>query len=149
MEKNNNVVIKEKFLCSYKSFIEFINLTHEEQNIYNILVLRKNLKNGLVTVSVIIRNCTNDERMFNEFSNNVLLSKEEANNLVYDIREDFKDNYDIDYSSLNPKNLIQTLKNTIFSLHIKLNNISEFEEALEFNSKINCNKAKSRVLSNN
>ena len=47
MEKNNNVVIKEKFLCSYKSFIEFINLTHEEQNIYNILVLRKDTKNDI------------------------------------------------------------------------------------------------------
>lgn len=149
MEKNNYAVTKEKFLCSYKSFIDYIDLIHKEQNMYNILVLRKDSKNGLVVVSVIIRNCNNDERMLNEFSNNVLLSREEANNLVYDIRMDFRDNYDIHYSTLNPKNFIQTLQNKNFSLHIKLNNISEFEEALKFNSKINCNKIKSRVLSSN
>lgn len=149
MKKNNYAVYKQKFLCSYKSFIDYIDLIHKDQNMYNILVLRKDSKNNLVTVSVIIRNCNNDEKMLNEFSNNVLLSREEANDLVYDIREDFRNNYDIQYSTINPKNFIQTLQNTIFSLHIKLNNISEFEEALKFNSKINCNKVKSKVLSSN
>ena len=147
--KNNNAVIKEKFLCSYKSFINFIALTHKNQNMYNILVLRRNSEHHTVTVSVIIRNYNNDERILNEFSNNVILNAKEANELIYDIREDFVTNNNILYSTVNPKNFIQTMQNTIFSLNIKLNSEREFEEALQFNSKINCKSKKNRVLSRN
>lgn len=147
--KKNNSAVKESFLCSYKSYIEFIALTHKNQNMYNILVLRRPSGNNLVTVSVIIRNCNNDERILNEFSNNVVLSVVEANNLVYDIREDFKNNHDILYSMVNTENYIHTIQNTNFSLNIKLNNEYEFEDALKFNSEINCNKGRYRVLSKN
>lgn len=149
MKKDNCVVLKEKFLCSYKSFINFIELTHKDQNMYNILVLRRPSNNGLVTVSVVIRNCSNDERLLNEFSNNVILDVNDANDLVCDIREDFIKNHNIVYSIVNPENFIQTLHNANFSLNIKLDNTEEFEEALKFNSKINCNNSKSRVLSKN
>lgn len=149
MKKNNCVVLKDRFLCSYKSFINFIALTHKDQNMYNILVLRRPSNNGLVTVSVVIRNCNNDERLLNEFSNNVVLSAKEANDLVCDIREDFIDNHDIVYSIINPENFIQTIQNANFSLNIKLNNVNEFEEALKFNSKLNCNNTKNRVLTRN
>lgn len=149
MQENNNAVIKEKFLCSYKSFINFIALTRKKQNMYNILVLRRNSEHQMVTVSVVIRNYNNDERILNEFSNNVILNVREANELIYDIREDFVNNNNILYSSVNSKNFIQTMQNANFSLNIKLNSEREFEEALEFNSKINSNTDKNRVLSRN
>ena len=149
MRKNNCVVLKENFLCSYKSFINFIALTHKDQNMYNILVLKRPSEDGFVTVSVVIRNCNNDERLLNEFSNNVILNIKEANNLINDIREDFINNHNIFYSIVNPENSIQTMQNANFSLNIKLNNEKEFKDALEFNSKINHNKTKNRVLSRN
>ena len=87
--------------------------------------------------------------LLNEYSNNVMLSDEIATELIDDIRKDFRDNHVISYSVVNPKDYTQTLQNTSFSLNIILNSEQELDEAIKFNSKINSNSGRYRVLTKN
>lgn len=149
MELKKDKIIKDCFFDSYKSFVNCMMITHNEYSMYSILVLKRNTYNDLSIVSIVIRNSHNGDGMLNEFSNNVILSKEEAHNLIDDIRNDFRDNHDISYSGVNTRTCIQTLQNTKFSLNIKLTDEIELEEAMEFNNKINCKDKKYRVLTKN
>ena len=133
--------VKDSFFDSYKSFINFIENIQEEHSICIILVLkRKNKDNDLSTVDVIVRNSNNDGRKYNEFSSYITLPDTYANILVDDIRNDFKNNHYISYTSLNPRTHIQTLQNTKFTLNIKLYNQNEYEEAITFNQEVNSSK---------
>lgn len=135
MEQYNYKELKESFFNSYKTFMNFINITLTPNDIYSILFLKKTTSDNLVRISIIIKNCYYNEET-NEFYNNVTLNKEEAINLINDIRNNFKYNHNILYSIINYKTLIQTIQATNFSLNIKLNNNRlELEEALKFNQK--------------
>lgn len=149
MEQKDYEQIKNGFFASYKSFVDFVMLTHDGYNMYSILILKKPTYNGMSKVSIIIRNSYFGEDTSNEFSSSVLLSANEANNLINDIRNDFRDNHFILYSGVNPRTLIQTLQNTRFSLNIKLNNEQEYKEAIIFNDKINRNGKRYKVLNKN
>lgn len=138
MEHKNYEEARKYFFESYKTFIDFLMFTCNEYSMYSILVLKKDLHNNLSKVNIVVRNSYNGDDMYNEYSNNVILSSEEAENLVNDIVNDFKDNHYISYSTVNTKNFTQVLQNTNFSLNIKLNNEYELKRALNFNSKINC-----------
>lgn len=147
MEQNNYKLIRESFFNSYKSFIDIIQLSNTQNNLYNILILKKQLQNNLTKINVVIRSThNNDEIYHHELLSNMILNNEEANILIDDIRNDFKDNHYIAYSSVNQKTLIQTLQNTIFSLNIKLINKEEYEEAIIFNNKINQNISRHKIL---
>ena len=141
-------IVKESFFKSYKSFIDVIMLTNINNKLYNILVLRKAIDKNLTNVSIIIRSSNNNnEDAYHEQISNMILSNEEACNLIDDIRNDFKENHYIAYSSLNYYTKIQTLQNTKFSLNIKILNEEEFEDAIAFNNKINCKSNRHKVLS--
>ena len=58
-------------------------------------------------------------------------------NLIDDIRNDFKDCHDIEYTSINYRTCFQTIQNTKFSLNIKLNSDKEIKKAFCFNENIN------------
>ena len=138
----NYEVIRKYFFNSYKSFIDFVSLTHNDEGLYCILILKKRLYNNLSKINVVIRDSQSGD-MYNEYSNNIILNNYEADKLIDDIRDDFVNNHYIAYSSVNPKTNIQTLQNTRFSLNIKLININEFERAMIFNNSINNHKRKS------
>ena len=139
--------IKDCFLTSYKSFINCIMMTDIPNDIYNILVLRNPTYNNLCNVSIIINSGhNNDTESYHELKSNMILSYEEANNLINDIRNDFNDTHYISYSSLDHSNFIQTLKNTRFSLNIKLISYNEYEEAIKFNDRINRDGSRHKVL---
>lgn len=147
MEQNNYKIIRDSFFNSYKSFVDFIMLSNSQKKLYNILILRKPIHNNLTRVNIIIRSShNNDDTYYHELASNMIINNEEASNLINDIRNDFKDNHYIAYSSVNPRTLIQTLQNTKFSLNIKLINNIEYEEAINFNKIINQNNNRYRVL---
>lgn len=149
MKPNNFNEIRERFFVSYKSFVDCLMLTHNEYNgdgMYSILVLKKKGRDGLSRISISIRNTHSNRGMLNEFSNNAILPDVMATQLIEDIREDFKENHVISYSIVNPRDHIQTLQNTKFSLNIVLNTEQELEEAMNFNSRINGNSGRYRVL---
>lgn len=144
--QNNYKLMRESFFNSYKSFIDIIQLSNTQNNLYNILILKKQLQNNLTKINIVIRsNHNNDEIYHHELSSNMVLNKEEANILIEDIRKDFIENHYITYSSVNPKTLIHSMQNKILSLNIKLTNIEEYTSAINFNNEIN-NKNKQRVL---
>ena len=140
--------LKNSFYSSYKTFMDFINITTNPNDIYSILILKKETDNNLVKINIIIKNCYCKEET-NEFYNNVTLNQEEALNLINDIRNEFKYNHNVLYAIINYKTLIQTIQATNFSLNIKLDNSNlELEEALTFNQKIKQN-TKHKVLIKN
>lgn len=146
MTQNNYKQIRESFFNSYKSFIDIILLSNTQNNLYNILILKKQLQNNLTKINVVIRsNHNNDEIYHHELSSNMVLNNEEANILIDDIRNDFINNHYITYSTVNLKPLIHTIQNKVLSLNIKLTNIEEYESAIKFNDKINKNN-KFKVL---
>ena len=147
--ENDLMEMKERFFASYKAFVDCLMLTHNEYSMYSILVLKKKVVDGVSKVSIIIRNSHNNMELLNEYSNNVMLSDEIATELIDDIRKDFRDNHVISYSVVNPKDYTQTLQNTSFSLNIILNSEQELDEAINFNSKINSNSGRYRVLTKN
>ena len=149
MEQKDFKIIKDCFFKSYKSFIDFVSITHNDFSMYSILVLNKQMYSNLSKVSIIIRNRHNYDGMYNEYANNIILTKDIEHILIEDIREDFKDNHYIAYSAINTRTLIQTLQNTKFSLNIKLNGETEFEDAMKFNEKINKDESRHRVLTKN
>lgn len=146
MGQKNFEETKNSFFLSYKAFIDCIMLTHNEYSMYSILVLKRKTYGDLSRISITVRNSHNSEGMLNEYSNNIVLPNEIAEALLNDIRNDFTDNHDISYSSVNPITFVQTLQNTKFSLNIKLNNEHEYEEAIAFNDKINSNIKRYKVL---
>jgi len=147
MKEDNYRLIRDSFFNSYKAFVDFIMLSNTEEKLYNILILGKRIHGDLTRLNIIIRSShNNDNTYYHEFASNMILSSQEASNLVSDIRDDFRDNHYIAYSSVNPKTLIQTLQNTKFSLNIKLNSISEYTEAINFNNSINKNSNRCKVL---
>lgn len=147
MKINDYKIIRGSFFNSYKSFIDFIMLTNADEKMYNILVLRNPINENITNVNVTIRNSNNNtSEYYNEFTCNMILNNDDANSLINDIREDFKENHYISYSSVNRMLSIQTLQNTKFSLNIKLLNNSEYEEAIIFNSKINQDNSRHKVL---
>ena len=142
MDKNYETT-RECFFKSYKSFIDFVTLTNNNDSMYTILVLKKNLFKNLIMVNIIIRNSNSGDNLYNEYSSNVILSRGDAEEIIDDIRNVFIDNHYVDYSSINARTYVQTLQNTNFSLNIKLNYEPELIKAIEFNKKIN---SKTRVL---
>ena len=143
MEQKNYAVIRNSFFNSYKAFIDFIEMTQYQHSICAILILKnKTVNNNLSTINVVIRNNSNDDNVSNEFSSSVTLSTIEAGNLINDIRNDFKKNHHITCSIVNPILNIHTIQNYRFSLNIKLYNQNEYEEAINFNNKINSSKLK-------
>jgi len=148
MENKKYKITKDCFFRCYKAYIDYLGITNIE-SMYNILVLRKPIHNNLSKITIIIKNYYTGEDTANEFSSNVILTNEETISLINNIREDFKSNHYIAYSGINPQTFIQTLQNTNFSLNIKLYSIEEYEEALKFNSKINCDGTRHRALIKN
>lgn len=147
MEQNNYKLIRESFFNSYKSFVDYIMLSNAQNKLYNILILRKRDNDNLTRVNIIIRSShNNNDNNYHELSSTMVLNNDEAGILINDIREDFRDNHYIAYSAVNPKTLIQTLQNTKFSLNIKLVSEKEFEEAINFNNKINIKSNRNKVL---
>lgn len=147
MEQIDYKTMREYFFTSYKSFITCIMMTNKQQNTYNILILRKLTEQNLCNINIIINSgYNNNSESYHELKSNITLNMEEAYNLINDIRNDFKDNHYISYSAINPKNLIQVLQNTRFSLNIKLLNKEEYEDAMNFNNKINSNKSRHKAL---
>lgn len=149
MEQKDYLILRDCFFKSYKSFVDYVMITHNTYSMYSILVMKKYTYNNLSKVSVIIRNSMGGEEATNQFSSSVTLTHEEANNLINKIREDFRDCHYIAYSAVNDRTFVQTLQNTKFSLNIKLNDINEYQEAIKFNSKINCDGSRHRVLTKN
>lgn len=145
MEENYYKKLMENNFECYKSYINFIKYCVKKNDIYSILILKKNIINDMVKVSIIIKNCNSSDDN-NMFYSNVILNKYYADKLIYNIREEFKNSNDILYSMINPKSLIHTLKNTNFYLNIKLNNSVELDEALNFNHVINSRKNVRRAL---
>lgn len=136
MKQENYEGIKNSFFNSYKAFVDFIMVTNTKYGMYSVLLFKKKTYNNLVRVNIIIRNFNNDENMNNDFSASVTLNALEANNLIDEIRDNFKNNHIITYSTVNPRTRFQTLQNTKFSLNIKLEDEYELEKAYSFNDTI-------------
>ena len=137
------------FLKSYKTYIKYIMISKKEVSKYKILVSRTFLDEDLVKVNIIIRNSKYDYKSkfklyedkakdnYFEFSSHIILDKTTSYTLINDIRNDFKDNTQVIYSLLNPRNFVQVLENDCFSLYIHLYNEEELQEAQIFNDCIN------------
>ena len=141
----NNIdykLLEESFFNMYQSILNHLRLTRKEDTTYNIYIARSNTKDNLSQVTIKIENKNNEQKFI--FSDK--LPYEESINLIDNIRIDFRENHYISFSTVNQKEYIQTLQNTNFTLRIELKNDCELEDAVNFNSKINTNGERHKVL---
>lgn len=143
----NYKLLREAFYSTYKSYMDFLRLTNNGNEMFYILILRKPLNNDLTNVDIIINgiNPTIEDQKY-RFKNNAILSNAEAKELINDIRTDFKMNHFISYCTVNISDSIQRMQNTNYSLNIKLIDQTEKEEALHFNQEINQNVERHKAL---
>ena len=142
---NNNIdykLLEESFFNMYQSILNHLRLTRTEDTTYNIYISRTNTKENLSQVTIKIENKNNDQKFI--FSDK--LPYEESISLIDNIRIDFRENHYISFSTVNQKEYIQTLQNTNFTLKIELQNENELEDAINFNTKINTNGERHKVL---
>lgn len=142
---NNNIdykLLEESFFNMYQSILNHLRLTRTEDTTYNIYISRTNTKENLSQVTIKIDNKNNDQKFI--FSDK--LPYEESISLIDNIRIDFRENHYISFSTVNQKEYIQTLQNTNFTLKIELQNENELEDAINFNTKINTNGERHKVL---
>lgn len=140
MIQDNYKIIKDSFFNYYKSLMDFSRLMIEINNKkYTITISRKLVANELFKVNVTINNqdITGD---------NFILNEEQATTLIEDIRNDFKLNHYISYSSLNTSMHIQTIQNTNFTINIHLLNEEELEKAIKYNDTINRDETRNKAL---
>ena len=149
MNNRNYKLTRDCFFRCYKSFIDYLSIVDDKNTMYSILVLKKEMYNNETKVTVIIKSHYFNNDTSNEFYNNVILTNDEATSLISDIREDFKENHYIAYCGINNQALIQTLQNTRYTMNIKLYNKDEYNKAIIFNNKINCDRTRHRVLIKN
>ena len=141
----NNIDYKllgESFFNMYQSILNHLRLTRTENTIYDIYITRTNIQDGLSQVMIKIENKNSEQKFI--FSDK--LPYEEAINLIDNIRMDFRENHYVAFSSVNQMGYIQTLQNTNFTLKIELKTENEIEDAINFNSKINSNGERHKVL---
>ena len=141
----NNIdykLLEESFFNMYQSILNHLRLTRRENTIYDIYISRKITQDSLSQVTIKIENKNNEQQFI--FSDK--LPYEESINLIDNIRMDFRENHYISFSSVNQKEYMQTLQNTNFTLRIELKNDNELEDAINFNSKINTNGERHKVL---
>ena len=141
----NNIdykLLEESFFNMYQSILNHLRLTRTTSTTYGIYISRTNMQDNLSQVSIRIENNNNEQKFI--FSDK--LPYEESINLIDNIRIDFRENHYISFSTVNQKEYIQTLQNTNFTLRIELKNDSELEDAINFNSKINTNGERHKVL---
>ena len=143
----NYKLIKEAFYKTYKSYMDFLRLTNPGNEMFYILVLRRQLKDNLTNVDIVINSMNANIDGYNyKFKNNAILKDSLAKELVEEIREDFQMHHYISYCTVNTSDSIQRIQNTNYSLNIKLLNDVEEEEALLFNQKINTDKERHKAL---
>lgn len=136
-------LIKNIFFDLYKSKMNYSRLMIDIYNkTYEIKILRNQIDFDKIKITIII----NQEDITDGM---LILNSEEANNLIEAIRLDFKENHYITYSTTNPKELIQTIQNTNFTLQIQLLDAQELENALSFNASINNDASRHKVLKRN
>lgn len=143
MKEIDYKLLGESFFNMYQSIINYFRLTRTEDSTYTISVLRTSLEDNITSITIKIENNNNEEQ---KFIFNDKLTDEETINLINNIRTDFKENHYISYSSVNQREYIQTLQNTNFTLKIELKNNEEIENAVNFNTKINTNGNRHKVL---
>lgn len=136
-------LIEESIFNMYQSILNHLRLTRTRCKDYNIFIARTYLQNNLYQVTIKIENKNTDEQKF-IFSDK--LPYEESLDLIENIRIDFNENHYISFSTVNIKEKIQTLQNTNFTLRIELKNDKEIEDAINFNTKINTNGERHKVL---
>lgn len=143
--------LKNYYLNDYINTVRYI-LTFDPSldNKYTISLKKADGNDDTSMLSISIkasesRNISNTKALNKDIF--AILPTEIANEIIYEIRNDFAENHYIVYSSINKNKRIQTLQNEKFRFSINFNNDEEVEEALQFNSQINANKRHStRVL---
>lgn len=141
----NNIdykLLEDSFFNMYQSILNHLRLTRRENTTYNIYIARTNTQDNLSQVTIRIENKNAEQKFI--FSDK--LPYEESIDLIDNIKMDFRENHYISFSSVNEKEYMQTLQNTNFTLRIELKNDRELEDAINFNSKINTNGERHRVL---
>lgn len=148
------------FFNSYKSYIDYIGM--KENNYYEINVKKNRVYEGFTKINISVvdnrYNIDREERInsdkaknnFFSFDNYIILPDNLANILTSKIRDDFRDNYFINYATIKtetPKRL--NLKNSKFTLHIDLDNEDEIKEAERITLEINCNERKNNTTDEN
>lgn len=144
-------IISRIFFNSYKSFIDYLILISNIPNEYIILVSKNIVDNELTKVNITIDKNDYIKDYLNNiiYRNNVILHNEKAKELIDEIRNNFKNNYYIIYSCVNPSDLTQTIQSNKIALRFKLYSHEELEEAMKFNKKTNCNKIRRKELMKN
>lgn len=143
--------LKNYYLNDYINTVRYI-LTFDPSldNKYTISLKKADRNDDTSMLSISIK-ASKSRNFFNIKALNkdifAILPTEMANEIIYEIRNDFAENHYIVYSSINKNKRIQTLQNEKFCFSISFNNDEELEKALQFNSKINANERHStRVL---
>jgi len=133
-------LLEESFFNMYQAILNHLRLTRSENKSYEIYITRTLIQDNLYQTTIKI---TNNEQNF-IFSDKLPL--EESINLINNIRMDFKENHFISFSSFNENEKIHTLQNTNFTLKIQLVDNIEFEAAYNFNTVVNTDGRRYRVL---
>lgn len=145
MNKINYKIIKDSFYKCYESIMNLLRVTSitNNNNLYCILILRKPINNTLCKVKITINSYSNTNENYS--LKEIIISNDEAQILINEIRNDFKNKHYISYATVNENN-IQRLQNTNYSLNINLLNENEINEALDFNKEINNNMERHKML---
>ena len=143
MKQIDYKLLEESFFNMYQSIINYFRLTRTENSTYTISISRTLLEDNITSVTIKIENNNNPEQ---KFIFNDKLTNEKATNLINNVRVDFRENHYISYSSVNQREYMQTLQNTNFTLKIELKSDEEVEDAINFNTKINTNGERHKVL---
>lgn len=156
-EDNLSKIKKEALFTSYKSLISYLMIDYHQRNLngvlYDIYVKSQDTLEGKRNVLIAIEEKSNKYFRENKqiFYIPTMLTYKEACLLVTEIRNDFTEDHFINYSSYNPESKIQTLNNSIFSLHMNVISNKEEKEIEVFNDTINSSltryERKSKILS--
>lgn len=134
-------LLKNSFLDSYLSTMEYLMLISNNYDDYRIIVTKDNLNSYLDGVNIVIeKNYFKRENNSICYKNGIVLASDDALELIDTIRDDFKEKHNIMYASIN--NDVQVIKNTNFSLLVNLNEDRDIEKARIFNNTVNTKNKK-------
>ena len=135
------------FFYCYKYYIDYIGTL--ENNYYTINIKKTKFNERLTKINISIKdtkyNRNSEDKIENNllhFDNYIILPDDLASKLISNIINDFLDNHDVKYDSINNYKNELNLNNTFFTLSIKLTDKLDFSIADQIREKINCPKHK-------
>lgn len=143
----NEEMLKKLFFNSYKCFMDYLMAISNKPNEYKILVTtrKKDEFNEKLNVFIIKEDYSYKRDNSTVYSNTIVMSKQNIEDLTNIITEDFVNNHFVNYACINEEDMTQTIQNSRFRLVFKLNNSADLFNAQVTNRKINLEKEKTNT----